>query len=338
MLADQIAGDPMSNQKWVRSSLRNLSKKLKEQGHEACTHTVARMLRTMGYSLQVNIKARLGTQHPNRDDQFRHIAEMKTRFLNEGLPVVSIDTKKKELIGNYKREGKTWSKEPIQVESYFASCAQCVAVPFGIYDIDKNIGYVTVGISANTSEFAVNCLVSWWRRYARAAYPNADRVLILADGGGGNGYNLRTWKKDLQEKLCDPFGLAVNVSHYPPGCSKWNPIEYRLFSHISMNWAGRPLRDLNTMLLFIRGTTTSTGLRVEAHLDQEIYGKGRKVTNRELKELSLSAHEVCPKPQWEFPRLCRGGSKSLTYPAVDTAAPSTKLRIASRQAHEEGFD
>jgi hypothetical protein len=205
MLADQIAGDPMSNQKWVRSSLRNLSKKLKEQGHEACTHTVARMLRTMGYSLQVNIKARLGTQHPNRDDQFRHIAEMKTRFLNEGLPVVSIDTKKKELIGNYKREGKTWSKEPIQVESYFASCAQCVAVPFGIYDIDKNIGYVTVGISANTSEFAVNCLVSWWRRYARAAYPNADRVLILADGGGGNGYNLRTWKKDLQEKLCDPF-------------------------------------------------------------------------------------------------------------------------------------
>ena len=156
------------------------------------------------------------------------------------------------------------------------------------------MGYVTVGISHNTAEFAVNCLVNWWRRFGQKMYPKHNRILILADGGGGNGYNLRCWKKDVQDKLCDDLGLTVTLAHYPPGCSKWNPIEYRLFSHISMNWAGRPLTDLNTMLAFIRGTKTVAGLRVEADLDMEIYRKGRKVTARQLKELSLSPHDTCP--------------------------------------------
>ena len=298
MLSDEIAGDPMTDQRWVRSSLRNLSKKLNEQGHEACTHTVARMLRKLGYSLRANKKKQAGAQHPDRDEQFRYIAGMKSQFLQQGLPVISIDTKKKELVGNFRREGKSWRKEPIEVDSHFASYAQCVAVPFGIYDLGKNAGFVTVGISHNTAEFAVNCLVWWWERYARSAYPNCNRVLILADGGGGNGYNLRSWKKDLQDRLCDGLGLTLTVSHYPPGCSKWNPVEYRLFSHISMNWAGRPLRDINTMLAFIRGTTTEAGLKVEARLDQEIYRKGRKVANRQLKELALSSHEVCPT--WNY--------------------------------------
>jgi len=304
MLSDEIGGDPMTNQKWVRSSLRRLSAQLAQQGHEACTHTVARLLRKMGFSLRVNKKRQAGAQHPDRDKQFKYIATLRIQFLGEKLPAISVDTKKKELIGNYRREGKSWRKEPIEVESHFASYAQCVAVPFGIYDIARNTGYVTVGTSHNTAEFAVNALASWWERYGQPAYPQGKRLLILADGGGGNGYNLRSWKKDLQDKLCDGFGLTVTVSHYPPGCSKWNPVEYRLFSHISMNWAGRPLRNLDTMLAFIRGTTSAAGLTVDARLDQGIYRKGRKVTDRQLKQLALFPHEVCPR--WNYtlkPRL-----------------------------------
>jgi hypothetical protein len=304
MLSDEVAGDPMGCQKWVRSSLRHLSKHLKEQGHQAGIGTVSRLLRKMGYSLRVNKKKQAGAQHPDRDQQFRYIAVLKAQFLGEGLPVISIDTKKKELIGNYRREGESWRRKPIEVDSYFASYAQCVAVPFGIYDIAQNTGYVTVGISNNTSEFAVNCLESWWSLHGRSAYPHGDRLLVLADGGGANGYNLRTWKKDLQDRLCDAFGLTVTLSHYPPGCSKWNPVEYRLFSHISINWAGQPLRNLDVMLAFIRGTTTTAGLKVEARLDQGIYRKGRKVTDRQLKELALSTHDVCPR--WNYtltPRL-----------------------------------
>jgi hypothetical protein len=306
MLSDEVAGDPMGRQKWVRSSIRNLSKKLKEQGHQAGHGTVARLLRKMGYSLQVNKKKQAGAQHPERDEQFRYIAALKAQFLREGLSVISIDTKKKELIGNYRREGKSWRRKPIETDSYFAGYAKCVAVPFGIYDVAQNVGYVTVGISHNTAEFAVNCLVNWWRLHGRSTYAHADRVLILADGGGGNGYNLRTWKKDLQDKLCDAFGLTVTLSHYPPACSKWNPIEYRLFSYISMNWAGQPLLNLDVMLAFIRGTTTTAGLKVEAYLDQGIYRKGRKVTDRQLKELALSTHDICPR--WNYtlaPRLTR---------------------------------
>jgi hypothetical protein len=298
LLSDQIAGDPMSNQKWVRSSLRRLSAQLREQSHSASTNTVARLLRKMGYSLQVNKKKQAGSHHPDRDEQFRYIASQKAQFLAESLPVISVDTKKKELIGNYRREGKSWRREPIEIDSHFASSAQCVAVPFGIYDVAGNAGYVTVGISHNTAEFAVSCLARWWELHGRPAYPHGDRLLILADGGGGNGYNLRAWKTDLQERLCDAFGLTITISHYPPGCSKWNPVEYRLFSQISVNWAGRPLRNLDTMLGFIRGTTTATGLKVEARLDQGIYRKGRKVTEKQLKGLALFSHEVCPR--WNY--------------------------------------
>jgi hypothetical protein len=303
MLSGEVAGDPMGRQKWVRSSIRNLSRALTEQGHQVGHGAVARLLRKLGYSLQVNKKKQAGAQHPDRDRQFKYIAALKAQYVGEGLPVVSVDTKKKELIGNYRREGKSWRRKPIEVDSYFAGCARWVAVPFGIYDVAKNAGYVTVGISGNTSEFAVNCLKGWWRDHGRSAYPGADRVLILADGGGGNGYNLRTWKKDLQDQLCDGLGLTVTVSHYPPGCSKWNPIEYRLFSHISINWAGQPLRSLDAMLALIRGTTTNAGLRVDARLDQGIYRKGRKVTKQELAELAVPAHDVCPR--WNYTMVPR---------------------------------
>jgi hypothetical protein len=307
MLSDEVAGDPMGRQKWVRSSIRKVSKKLKEQGHQAGHGTVARLLRKMGYSLQVNKKKQAGAQHPQRDEQFRYIATLKTQFIREGLPIISVDTKKKELIGNYRREGKSWRRKPIETDSYFAGYAKCVAVPFAVYDITKNAGYVTVGISNNTSEFAVSCLENWWHDHGRSAYPDGNRLLVLADGGGANGYNLRTWKMDLQDRLCDAFGLIVTVSHYPPGCSKWNPVEYKLFSHISINWAGQPLHSLDVMLAFIRGTTTSTGLTVEAEVDQGIYRKGRKVTEQQLKGLALSAHDVCPR--WNYTLSPRGASR-----------------------------
>jgi hypothetical protein len=304
MVSEEIAGDPMGRQKWVRSSLRNLSRRLDEQGHKACTHTVARLLRKMGYSLQVAQKQRAGAPHPDRDQQFQYIAGLKEQYLRERLPVVSIDTKKKELIGNFRREGKNWRREPIEVDAHFAGYAKCVAVPFGIYDLAQNVGYVTVGISGNTSEFAVNCLEQWWRDRGHPAYPHANHLLIVADGGGGNGYNLRSWKNDVQERLCDLLGLTVTISHYPTGCSRWNPIEYRLFSQISINWAGRPLRGLDEMLAFIRGTTTKAGLRVEARLDQSIYRKGRKVTKEQRDALALSAHQICPR--WNYTLTPRG--------------------------------
>jgi Rhodopirellula transposase DDE domain len=298
LVSEEIAGDPMSDQKWVRSSLRNIRRRLMEEGHCASTHTIARLLRKMGYSLRVAKKKQAGARHPDRDKQFRYISSLKAKFLEQGLPVISIDAKKGELIGNYRREGKIWRREPLEVDTYFPSHAECVAVPFGIYDLAQNAGYVMVGVSHNTAEFALNCLVSWWQLRGRLVYPQADALLILADGGGGNGTNMRTWKRDLQEMLSDTFGLTVTVSHFPPGCSKWNPVEYRLFSQISVNWAGRPLHNLDVMLALIRGTTTMAGLKVEARLDQGIYRTGRKVSDRQMKELLLSPHDTCPK--WNY--------------------------------------
>jgi hypothetical protein len=246
---------------------------------------------------------------------------LKAQYSGEGLPLISIDTKKKELIGNYRREGKAWCREAEETDAYFAGYAKCVAVPFGIYDIAKNAGYVTVGLSNNTSEFAVRCLENWWRRHGQVAYSHKDRLLIFADGGGANGYNLKTWKKDLQERLCDAFGLTVTVSHYPTGCSKWNPVEYRLFSHISMNWAGKPLRSLESMLAFIRGTTTATGLTVEAQLDQEIYRKGRKVTvagARIIAPRCLPPMELYPRPEARKRRHSR--YSTATFKALTRSA------------------
>lgn len=307
LLSEETAGDPMNLQRWVRSSTRNLSKRLVEQGHQVGYRTVGRLLHKMGYSLRATKRRKAGAEHPDRDKQFQHISALKARFLGQGLPVISIDTKKKELIGNYRPEGKTWRREAIEVEdSFFPSYAKCVAVPFGVYDVAKNVGYVTVGTSGNTAEFAVNCLVNWWSQHGCSDYASVDRLLILADGGGGNGYNLRTWKMDLQEKLCDAFGITVTLCHYPPGCSKWNPIEYKLFSQISLNWAGQPLVNLDVMLGFIRGTTTNAGLKVEANLDETIYRKGRAVTEEKMKGLALWEDDVCPR--WNYalaPRLNR---------------------------------
>jgi hypothetical protein len=304
LLEDETAGNPMNGKKWQRSSVRKLSARLKELGHHVERCTVARLLKKLGYSMRANKKRRSGPQSPERDEQFRYIASQKATFTSLGLPVISVDTKKKELIGNFRNNGKNWSKEPCEVNEHdFTSTAEYRAIPFGIYDILRNEGFVIVGISNDTPEFAVNAIERWWRDVGRPAYPEAKELLILADCGGTNGNRCRAWKLNVQEKLCDGFGLKVTVCHYPPGCSKWNPVERRLFSEISKNWAGIPLRTLTIMIGYIRGTTTTMGLKVEAHLDEGFYKKHQKVSLEEVGRLSMETHKVCS--DWNYTMLSR---------------------------------
>ena len=246
--------------------------------------------------MRTNVRRRRGiTRDPGqRGEQFRYIASQRKAFAEAGLPVISVDTKKKELVGNFRNPGRAWCRNPPEVNEHdYASQAECLAVPFGVYDVVKNTGYVVVGMSHNTPEFAVTSIARWWEEVGRMTYPGAKEMLILADGGGGNGSRARSWKLNLQVKLCDRFGLNLTVCHYPPGCSKWNPVEHRLFSQISKNWEGRPLKSLEIMLGYIRGTTTTTGLSVKARLDEGTYRKGHKVTREDMDKLNLKAHEDC---------------------------------------------
>ena len=296
----------MSTQKWVRSSLRALSARLRHAGHTASAPTVRRLLTKHDYSLRVNAKEKEArAQHPDRDTQFRDIAPQKQAFLASGDPIISVDTKKKELIGNFKNAGRTWRQEADIVNVHdFLSDALGRGTPYGILDVQRNEGVVYVGTSADTPEFAVEAIARWWQDHGHTAYPGATRLLILADAGGSNGCRPRLWKAQLQHHLSDALHLRVTVCHYPTGCSKWNPIEHRLFSHISINWAGKPLRTWETMLELIRSTTTHTGLKVSAHLLDGIFEKGKKVSEAVTKTLNMTRHAICP--QWNYtiiPRL-----------------------------------
>jgi transposase len=307
LLTDETAGDPMSDAKWVRSSTAKLSDQLKALGHQVSGSTVYRLLKDLRYSLKFNKKRRVGSQSPERDEQFRYIASQKAAFREAGMPVISIDTKKKELIGPFRNRGRTWCRSPPEVNGYdFTSLAECRAVPFGIYDVANNRGHMTVGISNDTSEFAANAIARWWAQEGRPAYPRADKLLILADCGGTNGCRSRTWKYHLQEKLCDGYALTVTVCHFPPGCSKWNPVERRLFSQISLNWEGQPLRSLAVMLAYIRGTTTTTGLTVSAHLDEAAYEKAQQISKADMDQLGLVDHATCPA--WNYTLRPRHGT------------------------------
>jgi Rhodopirellula transposase DDE domain len=290
----------MSEQKWVRQSLRQLSGRLAELGHAVSPPTVGRLLKGMDYALHVNAKTReAGEGHPDRGAQFDHIAEQRQAFAAAGLPIISVDTKKKELIGNFKNAGQSWSREPPAVNVHdFLSEAVGRAVPYGIYDLQHNRGTVVVGTSADTPEFAVAAIARWWDSDGGITFPGADQLLILADAGGSNGYRPLLWKQQLQEELCDRRRLTVVVCHYPTGCSKWNPIEHRLFSEISLNWAGQPLRTWDTLLGYLRGTTTSTGLEVRAFLQDKSYEAGRSVDKAVMDTLNLEHHAVCP--HWNY--------------------------------------
>lgn len=299
MLADEVAGDPMTDQKWVRSSLSRLSKKLKEEGHQASTTTVARLLRKMGFSPKANKRKQGRMGCPERDEQFKYIASQRELFTTTGLPVISIDSKKTELIGEFMNKGRTWRRQAEEVNEHdFPGAAKCRSIPFGIYDISRNEGHVYVGVSNNTPSFAVHSIARWWQDEGSRSYPKASSLLILADSGGSNGCRARAWKLSLQQKLCNEYGLTVIVCHYPTGCSKWNPIEHRLFSFISKNWEGKPLKTLEVMLGYIRGTTTIKGLSVKASLDEAYYGRGQKITSDDMARLNIKPHDVCPK--WNY--------------------------------------
>ncbi len=297
----------MSEKKWVRASLRQLSRELGDAGHAASAPTVGRLLGKLGFGLRANLKSEeAGSNHPDRDIQFAYIAERKAAFIEAGEPVISVDTKKKDLIGNFKQAGQAWGTQAERVNMHdFPSDADGRAVPYGIYDVTKNRGWVMVGQSADTPEFAVDAIASsWWEQEGRESYPGAKRLLILADGGGSNAARSRVFKQQMQEQLADRLGVEVTVCHYPRGCSKYNPIEHRLFSFISLNWAGKPLRSLEAMVGFIRNTTTRAGLKVKAVLNEKVYAKGRRVSDAEMKMLNLKRHKVCP--DWNYtirPRL-----------------------------------
>lgn len=289
----------MTEQKWHRSSLRHLMDEMEKLGYWISHVTIARLLKKLGYSLKANEKRLSGSDHPDRDRQFQYIAAQKAIFEAAGLPRISVDTKKKELIGNFKNSGQEWCLDARPVNDHdFMQDALGKAVPYGIYDLKHNRGYVYVGQSADTPQFAVEAIVRWWREIGKNLYPNADKILILADAGGSNGCRPRLWKQQLQELLADQLELEVTICHYPTGASKWNPIEHRLFGPISLNWTGKPLKTFEFMLACIRGTDTDTGLQVEAFWVEKVYKKGIKVTKEIMKTLQIECHEVCPR--WNY--------------------------------------
>lgn len=285
-------GDPMSPLRWTCKSTRQLAATLRQRGHQVSHQLVADLLRAADYSLQAPVKRLEGGQHPDRDAQFHYLNDQITAFLGRNLPVVSVDTKKKELVGAFKNGGREWQPsgqpEPVNVHD-FPDPAVGKAIPYGIYDLGRNAGWVTVGQDHDTASFAVASLRRWWEVIGQPNYPDADQLLICADGGGSNGYRVRLWKVELQ-RFAQSTGLAVTVCHLPPGTSKWNKIEHRLFAHISMNWRGRPLVSHEVVLELIGATTTRTGLQVHAERDVGSYPTKIKVSDDELAALHITPH------------------------------------------------
>lgn len=284
-----IRGDPESALRWTCRSTRQLAAALEAQGYRIGHQTVASLLDDLGYSLQGNQKTKEGSRHPDRDAQFKYIHRRVEEFQRLGQPVVSVDTKKKELVGDFKNGGKEWRPkgDPERVRVYdFVDKTLGKANPYGVYDPAANVGWVSVGVDHDTSEFAVETLRRWWEKMGRSRYPSATELLVTADGGGSNGARVRLWKVALQ-RLADQTGLHISVCHFPPGTSKWNKIEHRMFSHISLNWRGKPLISHEVIVNLIAGTTTRTGLKIEAELDTNVYPKGIQVTDEELEKVHI---------------------------------------------------
>lgn len=293
-------GDPETRLRWSCKSTRNLTKALETQGYHVSHSTIATLLHELEYSLQANKKTREGKSHPDRDGQFRYINASAVFLQNKGQPVISVDTKKKEMIGNYKNGGREFCKKgrPIEVNTHdFPDKKLGKVVPYGIYDIGKNKGWVSVGISSDTAEFAVNTIRTWWYQMGKPIYPQAKELLITADCGGSNGYRVRLWKYELQH-FANESGLAIHVRHFPPGTSKWNKIEHRLFSYISKNWRGKPLISRETVVNLIANTETNKGLEVRAVLDENEYVTGKDVSEEDIEKLSIRGDEF--HPEWNY--------------------------------------
>lgn len=300
ILSETTAGDPMTPLKWTVKSMRTLSSALRRLGYKQSPTTVRRVLRRMGYSLQANRRTIEGGDHPDRDAQFRHIAAQVKKHAKAGEPVVSVDAKKREYIGKFKNPGRTWRKKRHPLPAYvydYKSQAEGVAILYGLYDEHHNEGMVNVGVSHETAEFAVDSLRTWWTRFSKERYPRATRLLICADGGGSNSSRGKLWKVKLQE-FSDSTGLIVTVCHYPPGTSKWNKIEHRMFSFISMNWKGVHLTDYETVISLIGHTTTRAGLKIAATFDDHEYETGIEVAPADMEMLNLRRHAF--QPQWNY--------------------------------------
>lgn len=292
-------GDPESPLRWVSKSTRHLEKTLRGKGFVIGRTCVGNLLKEMEYSLQANKKTREGKSHPDRDEQFQHINDCAKKFLGCRQPVISVDTKKKELVGNYKNSGTELEPKgrPLEVEGHDFPTGVPKAIPYGVYDIGDNRGWVNVGTHSDTAEFAVESIRFWWKKMGKARYPKAKELLICADSGGSNGYRSHLWKVELQ-KFSNQERLKISVCHFPPGTSKWNKIEHKLFSFISMNWRGKPLTSYRTIVRLIAATTTKTGLTVKVRLDKKKYRKGIEVPEEVLRSLNLSKHEF--HGEWNY--------------------------------------
>jgi hypothetical protein len=289
----------MSDQKWLNCRLHDIRACLEAQEHGVSPPVISRLLRENGYTLRANAKQQEGKQHPDRDRQFEYIRGQRSDHQVKNQPILSVDTKKKERVGDFKNPGQIWCKTPERVKVHdFPSEALGRAVPYGLFDRQHNCGTVYVGQSADTPAFAVDNIAHWCRTELPERFPDATQLMIEADCGGSNGYRARVWKRDLQEKVADAFGLTVTVCHYPTGTSKWNPIEHRLFSEISKTGAGCPLRSFDHVLYYIRDTKTQTGLTVQAHLVTKTYEKGIKVPDQEMDQLCIHLHDLCPN--WNY--------------------------------------
>jgi transposase len=300
LIEPDTRGDPESPLRWTIKSVRNISELLIENGYEISHQTVASILHNLEFSLQGNKKTKEGADHPDRNEQFKHINTTVKKFFKRHAPVISVDTKKKELIGNYKNPGQEWAKKgaPKEVNGHdFPNPSVSKAVPYGVYDIGNNAGWVNVGISSDTAEFAVDSIRYWWEKIGSKKYLKSKEILICADAGGSNSYRSRLWKKKLQE-FCDSEKINVSVCHFPPGTSKWNKIEHRLFSFISINWRGKPLLTYQTVINLIASTKTKTGLTVKARLSKKTYKKGIKVSKIEMKKLNI--HKDKFHGEWNY--------------------------------------
>jgi len=300
IVEETTAGDPMSLLRWTSKSTRTIAEEVARRGHQIDASTVGRCLHDLGYSLQANVKTKEGPQSASRDEQFRYINRLVKGYIKTGDPVISVDTKKKELVGEFRNPGQTWRPhgDPVEVNVHdFPHLGRGKAVPYGAYDIARNRAVVNVGISHDTAEFAIESIRRWWRLDGRRLYRTARRLLICADSGGSNGPKLRAWKLGLQT-LADEITMPITVCHYPPGTSKWNKIEHRLFSFISLNWRGRPLVNYETVVNLIGATKTRTGLRVKAVLDTRTYAKGLTVEDQALRDVQLRRHTF--HPDWNY--------------------------------------
>ena len=300
ILEENTAGDPMSKLKWTNKSTYTITEEIVSDGINISEDTTGRIIKQLGYSLQANIKSKESGSSEERDSQFRYINEVVKGFAKKNIPVISVDAKKKELVGNFKNSGRKWMKkgksEIVNVYDFWF-LAKGKAIPYGIYDVNMNNGFVNVGIDHNTSEFAVESIRQWWNKIGKKNYSHAKELLICADGGGSNASRSRLWKFYLQ-RFANKTGLKITVCHLPPGTSKWNKIEHKMFSFISMNWRGKPLTDYEIIINLIEGTTTKKGLKIKAKMDKKIYELGKKVLEEDFKKINLKEHSINSK--WNY--------------------------------------